>query len=78
MGHSSFSIDPIRNIFLDGEKVKLGELGKAARPKLAAIPEGFVLVKSDQGLPCRRVADILDELLQVWIGNIALPSKKER
>ena len=36
-----------------------------------------MLIKSDQGVPYRRVVDVLDELLQVGISNIALPTEKE-
>ena len=71
------SIDAAQALFLDGEKIELGGLGRAVLGKLAARPEGFVLIKSDQAVPYRRVVDVLDELLQVGISNIALPTEKE-
>lgn len=71
------SIDATQALFLDGEKVELRGLGKAVVAKLANRPEGFVLIKSDQAVPYRRVVDVLDELLQVGISNIALPTEKE-
>jgi len=71
------SIDATQALFLDGEKVELRGLGKAVLGKLTGRPEGFVLIKSDQGVPYRRVVDVLDELLQVGISNIALPTEKE-
>src|SRR5512145_1221981 len=73
----TISIDAKQELFLDGEKIGLRELGKATQTRLAARPEGFVLIKSDQGVPYRRVVDVLDELLQVGISNIALPTEKE-
>jgi len=74
----TISIDDKQQLFVDGEPVELKELGRNARAKLAGRPEGFVLVKSDQGVPYRRVVDVLDELLQVGISNIALPTDKEK
>jgi len=70
-------IDPAQALYLDGEKAELRGLGKAVLAKLAGKPEGFVLIKSDQGVPYRRVVDVLDELLQAGISNIALPTEKE-
>ena len=73
----TISIDATQTLFLDGERAELRGLGRAVLGKLAAKPEGFVLIKSDQGVPYRRVVDVLDELLQVGISNIALPTEKE-
>lgn len=75
--HVTVSIDATQTLFLDGQKAELRGLGRAVLAKLAARPEGFVLIKSDQGVPYRRVVDVLDELLQVGISNIALPTEKE-
>jgi biopolymer transport protein ExbD len=74
----TISIDARQELFVDGERVDLREVGRTARTRLAGRPEGFVLVKSDQGVPYRRVVDVLDELLQVGITNIALPTDKEK
>ena len=71
------SIDATQAVFLDGEKVELAALGRGAKARLESKPEGFVLIKSDQAVPYRRVVDVLDELLQVGISNIALPTDKE-
>jgi len=74
----TISIDSKQELFVDGERVDLKDVGRAARERLAGRPEGFVLVKSDQAVPYRRVVDVLDELLQVGISNIALPTEKEQ
>lgn len=73
----TISIDATQALFLDGEKTELRGLGRAVLGKLAGRPDGFVLIKSDQAVPYRRVVDVLDELLQVGISNIALPTEKE-
>jgi biopolymer transport protein ExbD len=71
------SIDKEEKLYLDGEAVELGALGQSTMEKLAGSPESFVLVKSDQGVKYRIVIDVLDELLQVGITNIALPTEEE-
>jgi biopolymer transport protein ExbD len=73
----TISIDATQALFLDGERTELRGLGRAVLGRIASKPEGFVLIKSDQGVPYRRVVDVLDELLQVGISNIALPTEKE-
>jgi biopolymer transport protein ExbD len=72
----TISIDEKQMLFLDGERAELRGLGKAVLGKLAGRPDGFVLIKSDQAVPYRRVVEVLDELLQVGISNIALPTEK--
>ena len=52
-------------------------LGRNVLTKVTANPESFVLVKSDQGVKYRMVIDVLDELLQAGITNIALPTEEE-
>lgn len=73
----TISIDEKQALFLDGESIEVRGLGKAVLGKLADRPEGFVLIKSDQSVPYRRVVEVLDELLQAGISNIALPTEKE-
>ena len=71
------SIDTAEKLYLDGEPVELEALGQNVLDKVTAKPESFVLVKSDQGVKYRIVIDVLDELLQVGITNIALPTEEE-
>lgn len=71
------SIDTEEKLYLDGEPIELGEIGKVALDKVTADPERFILVKSDRGVRYRIVIDVLDELLQVGITNIALPTEEE-
>jgi biopolymer transport protein ExbD len=75
--HVTVAIDAAQALFLDGEQIELRGLGRAVLGKLAGKPEGVVLIKSDQGVPYRRVVDVLDELAQAGISNIALPTEKE-
>jgi len=72
------SIDATEKLFLDGEPVAIGDVGRLALGKVTASPESFVLVKCDQGVKYRTVIDVLDELLQVGITNIALPTEEEK
>ena len=72
----TISIDATHTLFLDGKQAELSGLGKAVLDKLAGRSEGFVLIKSDQEVPYRYVVNVLDELLQAGISNIALPTQK--
>jgi len=71
------SIDTDEKLYLDGDPINLGEIGRLALDKITADPDRFILVKSDQGVRYRVVIDVLDELLQVGITNIALPTEEE-
>jgi len=71
------SIDNAEKLYLDGEPVELAALGQMTLDKVTASPESFILIKSDQGVKYRIVIDVLDELLQVGITNIALPTTEE-
>jgi biopolymer transport protein ExbD len=71
------SIDNAEKLYLDGEPVELASLGQMALDKVTASPESFILIKSDQAVKYRIVIDVLDELLQVGITNIALPTTEE-
>ncbi len=71
------SIDTDEKLYLDGDPVEIGEIGRLTRDKVTVDPERFILIKSDRGVRYRVVIDILDELLQVGITNIALPTEEE-
>lgn len=71
------SIDKDEVLYLDGEKIDLANLGREALAKIAGRPEGYILVKCDQGVRYKAVIDVLDELLLVGITNIALPTEEE-
>lgn len=71
------SIDAKEKLFLDGDPVGIGEIGQLTLDKLTDFPERFVLVKCDQAVRYSIVIDILDELLQAGITNIALPTEEE-
>lgn len=71
------SIDSSEELYLDGEPVELAALGQSVLDRVTEKPESFVLVKSDRGVKYKMVIDVLDELLQVGITNIALPTEEE-
>ena len=71
------SIDKDEVLYLDGEEIDIANLGREALAKNAEKPEGYILVKCDQGVRYKAVIDVLDELLLVGITNIALPTEEE-
>jgi biopolymer transport protein ExbD len=71
------SIDKDEVLYLDGEEIDVANLGREALAKISENPEGYVLVKCDQGVRYKAVIDVLDELLLVGITNIALPTEEE-
>lgn len=71
------SIDTEEKYYFDGDPVEVGDIGRLTMDKLTGHPERFVLIKSDKGVRYRAVIDVLDELLQVGITNIALPTEEE-
>lgn len=70
-------IDAAEDFYIDGDKIELAQIGKTTRDKLGGRTDRFVLIKADQGVKYRKVVDVLDELLQVGVDNIALPTEKE-
>ena len=72
------SIDVNAKLFVDGDPAEIDALGGLVRGKLEGHPDKYVLIKSDQGVRYKTVIDVLDELLQVGITNIALPTEEER
>lgn len=68
------AIDAAEAVYVDGERIELGGLGAAVRGRLEARPEGYVLIKSDEGVRYRRVVAVLDELRLAGIADIALPT----
>ena len=73
----SISVDKSDRVFVDGVETKIDQLGLTVKGKLAGHPDRYVVIKSDQGVKYGRVVDILDELFQAGIHNVALPTKKE-
>ncbi len=73
----SIAIDKGDKIYVDGKEANLKDVPAMVKGKLAGHPERYVLIKSDQGVKYGLVVDILDELFQVGIHNVALPTEKE-
>lgn len=71
------SVDASDRIWVDGKEAKLSEVGRQVQQKLAGHPERYVVIKSDKGVKYGSVVDVLDELFQAGVHNIALPTKKE-
>lgn len=73
----SIIVDSSKNLYLDGKEISLKEIGVQTKAILAGHPEKFVTIKSDKNVEYGLVIDILDELFQAGIHNIALPTMKE-
>ena len=71
------SVDVEEKVFLDGEEVDIKTLGPRCKEILSREPERFILIKADKGIKYSIVIDILDELMQAGITNIALPTEEE-
>ncbi len=71
------TVDRDDRVLLDGREIKVEEVGRLVKEKLSAHPERFVVIKSDQTVKYGKVVDVLDELFQAGIHNIALPTEKE-
>jgi biopolymer transport protein ExbD len=72
------SIDVEEKVYLDGEEVEIGTLGARSMEILSQEPDRFILIKADKGVKYSIVIDVLDELMQAGITNIALPTEEEK
>ncbi|MBN1296894.1 biopolymer transporter ExbD [bacterium] len=64
-------------IVIDGIPKNLNEIQPYLRPILAANPKKFVIIQMDMDASYGNMMDVLDELKQAEVQNIALPSKQE-
>jgi len=65
-------------VHLDGEPVELEELGPRVEEARRRNPRRPVVVRSDRRVPYGRVADVMDELIQAGITDVALPTVPEK
>lgn len=64
-------------IVVDGVPKNLGDIQPYLKPILAAKPKQFVIIQMDMDASYGNMMDVLDELKQADVQNIALPSKQE-
>ncbi|HPQ40049.1 MAG TPA: biopolymer transporter ExbD [bacterium] len=64
-------------IVVDGIPKNLGDIQSYLKPILAANPKKFVIIQMDMEASYGNMMDVLDELKQADVQNIALPSKQE-
>ncbi|GAB6061285.1 ExbD/TolR family protein [Deferrisoma palaeochoriense] len=64
-------------VHLDGKPVALEDLGARVAAARRRNPRRPVVVRSDRRVPYGRVADVMDELLQAGITDVALPTAPE-
>jgi len=65
-------------VLLNGEPVEVEELGNRVARERRRNPRLPVVVRSDRRVPYGRVADVMDELLQAGVRDVALPTAPER
>ncbi|MEW6487891.1 MAG: biopolymer transporter ExbD [Thermodesulfobacteriota bacterium] len=71
------SITSEGRIQADGRFVSLAEVGPYVRAARAANPRGPVVVRSDRRVAYGTIADVMDELLQAGVRDVALPTAAE-
>ncbi|MBI5115468.1 biopolymer transporter ExbD [Candidatus Poribacteria bacterium] len=70
-------IDAEGNVYLDGKRSLLKEVGPYVLSKRAENPRRAVIVESDRTAKYQYVMDVLDELLLVGVTDISLPTREE-
>ncbi len=70
-------IDEYCNISIDGMPYSVEDIQPYLEPKLARNPNKFVLVKSNLSAKYQGMVSVIDELRQVGVKNISIPTQKE-
>ena len=70
-------IDQFSRITIDGNPVNLAEIRPYVREKLDINPKKFVILQTDDDATYGDMMDVMDELKQADVINIALPTKAE-
>ncbi len=66
------------DIYLDGEKATLRDVGPYVLSQPSRHSERGVILESDGSVKYQRVMDVLDELLLVGVTDISLPTREEK
>ncbi len=72
------TLGPQGEVLLNGEPVEVEGLGDRVAQARRRNPKLPVVVRSDRRVPYGRVADVMDELLQAGVRDVALPTAPER
>ena len=70
-------IDQYGQIRIDGIPSRLNEIQPYLMPKLARNPNKYVLVQSHLSARYQEMVSVIDELRQVGVKNISIPTQKE-
>ncbi len=70
-------IDSEGDVYLDGEKATLRDVGPYVISQLSRYSERGVLLESDGSVKYQHVMDVLDELFLVGVTDISLPTRQE-
>ncbi len=72
------SIDKKGDVFVDGNKVEIYEVGRVVYEKRGKSPGAPVIFKSDRDTRYQMVMDVLDELMKAGIYDVSLPVVEEK
>jgi biopolymer transport protein ExbD len=65
------------SLTVDDRPMALDELPDYLRPKLAANPSKPVIMRTDLDAPYSAMTDVFDELRQVGVRNVVIPTQAE-
>lgn len=71
------SISESAEIHVDGISMSIGDISDYVLKTRAENPQKFVTIKSDKNAKYGLIMDVMDELMQVGIKDIALPTEPE-
>ena len=71
------SITAAGDLHADGKPMEIEKLGGYIQTKRASNPNRPVVVRSDRNVDYGKVADVMDELLQAGVRDVALPTAAE-
>ena len=72
------SIKDSGDIFIDGNQYELSDIKDYVLGEKERAPEKFVMLKSDKNAKYGKIMDIMDELMQAGIKDIAMPTNLEK
>ncbi len=71
------SVQQDGKVFIDGTERSVSEIKDYVLEEKARNPEKFVMIKSDKNAKYGIIMDVMDELMQAGIKDIALPTDPE-
>lgn len=73
----SITVEKEGNLFLEGEKVALKDLGRLVSLRLVDAPDKGVMLFADRDVPYHVIFDVMEEITLSGIRNISLQARPE-